>query len=575
MKLRRAIAATATVAALAAPVPLALLSVSAPTAFADTADPAPPDATPLPSAPDAAPTDDASPTPTAPGSGPESPAPTPTDTPSPGASASTDPAATSEAPPASRTTTPSASVSPTTDIAYEKGPAPEQPGDGDQGTGDQGKGEQGKGEQADDTTHAVPSGGWSPAQCTQFVPDDSLSVDVSGLPSKIVAGSGWHPFTFAVANHSGAAVRHLYVQSFTEYTTGVNEQASLQRDLAQLQYHDPATGLWTDAYQDYYRDATGRHPYTGTFVAQVPELRADHRVDLQLRVRVAAQAPAGTAFALSTAVYAGRGTSCNINGDTYDFTVLKAGSHPGDIDDARPTGEKPTGGDSGTRPQGTTQIVPVTGALADTGTSEAVPVIGVIGACAVLLGTLLVVVSRRRALALAHPAEAADLGEEGPEPTGPATDLPTDGTADPETADAHQDPSRARQEQAVPPEPDDDERPDPADDGPTGDTARPRDAQDARGARDQTAPQDHQAAPQDQAPSEDEAAQTPAQDRAEDPADAADTADTATGGHAPASSRKPNDPQPHSPGAPKGPASPGGATLPKAPEDSAGPSDDA
>lgn len=435
MKLRRAIAATATVAALAAPVPLTLLSVSAPTAFASTASGGTDTAaggtdqtagaTPTPAASDETPLSaSGTATPSATATDPSTPqTPTPTGSPTPSGSASTEPPAGATQPPSG--TVPKPGSSPTLDIDRDHDATSDEPQDTGDGTGEgDGSGGQDEGK---NSKPPLPGDGWSPSQCKEFVPDDRLSVDVSGLPSKIVAGSGWHPFTFAVTNHSGAPLRNLYVQSFTEYTTGVNEQASLQSSLAQLQFHDPATGRWTDAFQDSYQDGTGRHPYTGTFVARIPSLATGHRVDLLLRVRVATRAPAGAAFALSTAVYAGHGSSCNINGDTYDFTVLKAGSHLGNVDDARPTGEKPMDGHgNGTHPQGATQIVPVTGAMADTGTSEAVPIMGVIGACAVLLGALLVFASRRRAIALAH-AQDADVAE------------PMGDTEDPAAAEAPED----------------------------------------------------------------------------------------------------------------------------------------
>jgi HAMP domain-containing protein len=410
-QLRQAIAATATVAALAAPGPIALLSVSAayaPAAYADTAagvtDPqasegadASPAARPglsgegeSPSPGESVPSDQA-----ATGSATDSTT-TPAATPSP--TSPTDGATTpvpQESPSASGTARPAPSILPSPHIGQPV-PVP---------TGGPTPGPSESGEPSDNGSQAIPGDGWSPSHCTDFVPDDSLSVDVTGLPSKIAAGSGWHPFTFSVANHTGASLRNVYVQSFTEYATGVNEQASLQLDLAQLQFHDPSTGGWSDAFQDSYRDDTGSHRYSGTFVALVRDLDRDARVDLQLRVRVVPTAPAGAGFALSTAVYAGQGSSCNINGDTYHFTVLKAGSDPGPVDDARPTGEKPT---DGARPQGAAQIYPVGGDLARTGTSEAVPVIGLIGAMAVIVGSVLVFASRRRGIALAEAAEAAD-----------------------------------------------------------------------------------------------------------------------------------------------------------------------
>jgi hypothetical protein len=432
MNLRRAVVVTATVATLATLGPAALLSASAP-AHADQA------ARSGPSTPGAS--ADTSQDPAG------SPAATPADPASPTGSASaTDPADPSATPtdPASPTGAPSPPASPTGGPSQGAPGGDEHPGAGHGHGHHHGHGH-GHGHHGGDEIilKAKQNGGWTPSQCTDFTPDDALSVDVSGLPQKIVAGSGWHPFTFSVANRTSDDLGDIYVQSFTEYGAGVNEGDSLQLDLARLQFHDPETGTWTDAYQDYYQDGAARHAYSGTFVALVRDLRSGSTVDLQLRVRVASRAPAGASFALSTAVYAGQGTSCNINGDTYDFTVLAAGSHPSGVGTARPNGQKPPGAqDGGTRTQGGAQVVPFGGALADTGTSEAVPIMGLIGALAVVVGALLMFGSRRRALAQAE-AQAlvdgaepyADDAEDAEDPAGGAAgpaDHPDDEEPEPQ-----------------------------------------------------------------------------------------------------------------------------------------------
>ncbi|WP_212908150.1 hypothetical protein [Streptomyces sp. TS71-3] len=419
MKLSRAIAATATVAALAGIGPIALLATAAPVASADAtagADPAAPGT-------DTPPADPVDPVTTPSGQAPNDPATT-----SPGGTPS-DPATDPGTPPPSDSPSDPPSSPPAgtpTDPATGGGPTPPGPGDST-GTGgpgqsqttlpadpqEQGRGDTpstpgdpadpgGTGAPAEPGTETLPGKGWSPDLCGEFVPDDGLSVDVTGLPGKIVAGSGWHPFLFTVTNHTGAELTNIYAQSFTEYATGVNEHDSLQLDLARLQFKDPATGRWTDAYQDFYQDGGGRHAYSGTFVALVPRVGRNARVDLQLRVNVAATAPPGAAFALSTAVYAGHGDTCNLNGDTYDFTVLKAGSTLAGVDDAKPTGEKPAQRrNDGSHPQGGVYARPVTGTLAATGTSEAVPIMGLIGALAVLIGSVTLYLARRRAAAQA------------------------------------------------------------------------------------------------------------------------------------------------------------------------------
>ncbi|MEU9247630.1 hypothetical protein [Streptomyces sp. NPDC048385] len=246
------------------------------------------------------------------------------------------------------------------------------------------------------TPSAAPSkpSDWTPDQCDAFSLDQNLKVAVDGLPSKIVAGSGWHDFTFSVQNNSDTDLKNVWVDTFTEYDDNVNVNDSLAYELAQLQYKDPQTGKWTDSYQD----SDGGDVVPGTFVGVIDAIDKGAKVDMDLRVRVSSKAPAGSSFAMSSAIYAGKGTSCNGNGDSYEFTVLKAGSTtPAGTGDAKPTGDKPTGKPkSDMTPQGGSEQLPVTGSLAHTGSSSALPVIGLVGGGAVVVGAGAMFVVRRR-----------------------------------------------------------------------------------------------------------------------------------------------------------------------------------
>lgn len=240
---------------------------------------------------------------------------------------------------------------------------------------------------------------WTPDECDEYNIDDNLAVTVKGLPNKIVAGSGWHDFTFSVKNNSDADLKNVWVNTFTEYADDVNMDDSLAWDLAQLQYKDPETGKWTDSYQDSYSDGNANDATvaTGTFVGIIDAIDKGAKVDMDLRVRIDAKAPAGSSFAMSSAVYAGKGTACNGNGDVYEFTVLKAGSKPADEGDAKPTGDKPTEKPkTDMKPQGGSEQLPVTGKLASTGSSSAVPTIGLVGGVAVVLGAGALFAVRRR-----------------------------------------------------------------------------------------------------------------------------------------------------------------------------------
>ncbi|WP_256333226.1 LPXTG cell wall anchor domain-containing protein, partial [Streptomyces sp. cf386] len=233
---------------------------------------------------------------------------------------------------------------------------------------------------------------WNPYEdCETFDLDDNLSAEISGLPSKIVAGSGWHNFEFVATNNSDKDLENVWIEAFTEYADEVNDESSLYLDLAEIQVKED--GKWTSSYQDFYKDEDGKIVFTGSFVASLDKLEANSSSSLDLRVRVKSSAPAGASFAVSQAIYAGDDAACYGNGEFYEFTVLAAGSNPGDVDPADPTGEKPSGID-GKKPQG--EVQEITGNLAETGSSSQLPVIATIGGVAILAGAGVVFAMKRR-----------------------------------------------------------------------------------------------------------------------------------------------------------------------------------
>ncbi|MFI6039020.1 LPXTG cell wall anchor domain-containing protein [Streptomyces sp. NPDC051315] len=224
--------------------------------------------------------------------------------------------------------------------------------------------------------------------CETIDLDENLSAMIKGLPSKIVAGSGWHDFEYVVENNTGADLKNLYMTTFLEYADETD--AWLSEGLAVIQVKED--GKWTDAYQEAYEDEDGKIVnVTGSFVALLDELEKGDSAALDLRVKVKAAAPAGASFALSQAIYVGDKADCHFNGDFYDVQILAAGSNAGDVDDAEPNGDKPS---NGAKPQGSAK--PISGSLASTGSDSALPMIGLVGGVAVIAGAGAVFVARRR-----------------------------------------------------------------------------------------------------------------------------------------------------------------------------------
>ncbi|WP_329220304.1 LPXTG cell wall anchor domain-containing protein [Streptomyces sp. NBC_01485] len=224
--------------------------------------------------------------------------------------------------------------------------------------------------------------------CKSFDLDDKLTAQIKGLPGKIVAGSGWHDFQFVVKNGSDHDLKNVYIDSFMEYGDETDEW--LSEGLAVIQVKED--GKWTDGFQDSYEDEHGKTVnVTGSFVGLLDSLAKGDSSTLDLRVKVKASAPAGSSFALSEAIYAGEGSACYGNGDFYDVQILAAGGDAGDVDDAKPNGDKPT---DGAKPQGGAK--PISGSLASTGSDSALPMIGLVGGVAVVAGAGAVFAVRRR-----------------------------------------------------------------------------------------------------------------------------------------------------------------------------------
>lgn len=348
MKLRRAMAAAAATAVIA---PLALLS--APAAFAD--DASPDTSSSSPAAEESTPAADAS-TPAADDSTPA------TEESTPAADDST-PAADDSSPAASASASETATGSPSPSASVSASPS-------------------------------KPADEFDPySDCKTFDLDSKLTATISGLPNKIVAGSGWHTFKFVVKNGSDNDLQNVWINALTEYSDDVNEDSSLMLGLAEIQLKQD--GKWTDSYQETVGSGSSTTTLSGSIVAVLPTLAKKTSTTLDLRVKIKPSAPAGSSFALSQAVYAGKGDSCYGNGDYYDFTVLAAGSsEPGDVGDAKPNGKKPTGTDEDLKPQG--EVNEATGNLAETGSSSALPVIGLVGGAAVVAGAAAVFMVRRR-----------------------------------------------------------------------------------------------------------------------------------------------------------------------------------
>ncbi|WP_327369367.1 LAETG motif-containing sortase-dependent surface protein [Streptomyces sp. NBC_01217] len=206
-----------------------------------------------------------------------------------------------------------------------------------------------------------------------------LEISVNGLPGNIARGSGWHTFKMNVYNSSKTTVKSIdYFAGASSAYAG--EDYLFKSNQVGLQFLDPDTRTWQKLDED------GR---TIGYVGRSDEIPAGHEVDIPMRLRVEATAPLGAAFTLGVGFYVGDKDCAGVSDVAYKFKIVKSGD----------SGSKPQTGGSVPVPSTRPADNPtgrVSGALAETGSSSAVPVFATAGGAAVVLGAGAMFIVRRR-----------------------------------------------------------------------------------------------------------------------------------------------------------------------------------
>ncbi|KAF3469748.1 LPXTG cell wall anchor domain-containing protein [Streptomyces sp. Tu 3180] len=210
--------------------------------------------------------------------------------------------------------------------------------------------------------------------------DTKVDVGITGLPGKISAGSGWHKFSLNVVNNSDSTLQDLdFFAGASSDADGTDLFTSKQ---VRLQAWDPDSESWVDLDEGGY--AVG-------YVGSTDELEPGYEVAIPLRVNVKASAPVGAGFSLGATIYGDADGECTGFGDvSYRFQIVAAGT---DTDGTEPQegGKAPV-----TDKEPSADTPKVTGSLAETGSSSALPMIGLVGGAAVVAGAGAVFVVRRR-----------------------------------------------------------------------------------------------------------------------------------------------------------------------------------
>ncbi|MEN2421296.1 LPXTG cell wall anchor domain-containing protein [Streptomyces rimosus] len=231
-------------------------------------------------------------------------------------------------------------------------------------------------------------------ECSDYSSERAVRTELRGLPSKIVAGSGWVDFTFRATNISG------------EHITSVSAFALVYalKDPTTDDVSDHLTFQWLDARTGTWKRVPAAEENDGFFASLGGRdgLRPGEYAEAKLRLKADARTPASYGGAVSVGWYANADHECGFSeAMDYDFTILPAGSgKPGThVPNAQGKPGKPGHRPNLPAPQGGTKQqvqLPVTGKLADTGASSGLPTLALAGGAAVALGAGAVFAVRRR-----------------------------------------------------------------------------------------------------------------------------------------------------------------------------------
>ncbi|MFP3988456.1 peptidase [Streptomyces sp. E11-3] len=213
-------------------------------------------------------------------------------------------------------------------------------------------------------------------ECEDIVDGAQIDTQLLGLPSKIVAGSGWVDFTFRATNTSDKEMHA--VEAYVDVIGVDFEKFEEISDLITVEWKS----------KDGWRAITDEFGYFGT----TSKLAAGASEDAQMRVKVDAKAPTGLGVAFTTGVHVTEEGDCEFaDWMEFEFDILAAGTKPGKVEDSKGKpgkGAKPA-------PQG--ELEEIDGELAETGSSSMLPTIGLIGGITIVAGAgVMFAVKRRR-----------------------------------------------------------------------------------------------------------------------------------------------------------------------------------
>ncbi|MFJ4962751.1 LPXTG cell wall anchor domain-containing protein [Streptomyces sp. NPDC088729] len=240
-----------------------------------------------------------------------------------------------------------------------------------------------------------------PTFCSGIPDEERGKTSLHGLPSELVAGSGWHDFTYRVTNVSQVKVMEtdasLYLGTADPDLDDIAELA------VTVEWFNTATNTWKPI------EGEGADVFDNQEFVTLAALAPGEHTDARMRVKVAATATPGTGYFFTTGHSYGEDGQCGFDEiSQFDFTVLAPGSKPGPAGEAegkpgsaeeveavkdREAREK-SAGTNDPAPQSGSDAPRTANVLAETGSPAALPTLVAIGGVALAAGAFLV--ARRR-----------------------------------------------------------------------------------------------------------------------------------------------------------------------------------
>ncbi|MEU9995969.1 LPXTG cell wall anchor domain-containing protein [Streptomyces sp. NPDC050848] len=208
-------------------------------------------------------------------------------------------------------------------------------------------------------------------------PEDKFTSVVSGLPSKVVAGTTVD-FKLRLTNGTDRTLDEAY--AFVSLHAFDEKGLKPLDTYLDLEWYTADEKKWNDV-------PVAEELFVGT-------LKPKGSADIKLRLKVDANTPAGQGLTFAAGDFWNEDGTCGGTPDLteYKFDILAKGSNPGKVDDAKGT----PGGKNTTTQGGTSTTAVTTGQLAKTGSNDAMPQIALAGGAAVALGAGAMFLVRRR-----------------------------------------------------------------------------------------------------------------------------------------------------------------------------------